>query len=78
LQLKLLQLLFMEENLGYRPAIILDDIFSELDKEHIDLVLENTLLRQGFGGQRQTIITTTHKEFVDKTLLKSANVIELV
>ncbi len=70
LQLKLLQLLFMEENLGFRPAIILDDIFSELDKEHIDLVLE--LL-----GKQQTIITTTHKEFVDKTLLRSANVIEL-
>lgn len=70
LQLKLLQLLFMEENLGYRPAIILDDIFSELDKEHINLVLE--LL-----DKQQTIITTTHKEFVDKALLKSANVIEL-
>ncbi|MDO8621080.1 MAG: DNA replication and repair protein RecF [Candidatus Levybacteria bacterium] len=70
LQLKLLQLLFMEEKLGYRPAIILDDIFSELDKEHIDLVLE--LL-----GKQQTIITTTHQEFIDKTLLKSANVIEL-
>lgn len=71
LQLKLLQLLFMEEKLGFRPAIILDDIFSELDKEHINLVLE--LL-----GKQQTIITTTHKEFVDKALLKSANVIELV
>ncbi len=70
LQLKLLQLLFMEEKSGFRPAIILDDIFSELDKEHINLVLE--LL-----GKQQTIITTTHKEFVDKTLLNKANVIEL-
>lgn len=70
LQLKLLQLLFMEEKLGFRPAIILDDIFSELDKEHIDLVLE--LL-----GKQQTIITTTHKEFVDKKILDKAVIIDL-
>lgn len=70
LQLKLLQLLFMEEKLGFRPAIILDDIFSELDKEHIDLVLE--LL-----GKQQTIITTTHEEFIPKKILDKAVIIDL-
>lgn len=70
LQLKVIQLNFIEKKLLERPILLLDDIFSELDKEHIDIVLE--LL-----GKQQTIITTTHKEFVDKTLLRKASVIEL-
>lgn len=70
LQLKLLQLLFMEKNFGFRPPLLLDDIFSELDKEHIDLVLE--LL-----GKQQTIITTTHKEFIPKKILDKVVVINL-
>ncbi|MBI3092865.1 MAG: DNA replication and repair protein RecF [Candidatus Levybacteria bacterium] len=70
LQLKLLQLAFIEKNLGERPILLLDDIFSELDEEHIKLVLE-------FMQGQQTIITTTHKEFVPKKLLDKADMIEL-
>lgn len=77
LQLKLLQLLYMEKTLGFRPLLLLDDIFSELDEGHINLVLESTLLRQGYGGQGQTIMTTTHKEFIPKRLSEGLNVIEL-
>lgn len=75
LQLKLLELNYIEQKIGERPVLLLDDIFSELDEEHINLVLDMTLLRQGYGGQ--AIVTTTHSEFVPKKLLKEVNAIEL-
>jgi DNA replication and repair protein RecF len=68
LQLKMLQLLFIEKILGERPLLLLDDIFSELDKGHIRLILEEI-------GKQQTIITTTHEEFIPKKLLKSMKII---
>lgn len=71
LQLKLLELLFIEKQLGERPILLLDDIFSELDSDHIDLVLDML-------GKQQTIITTTHKEFITKKILEEIQVIELV
>lgn len=70
LQLKLLELDFVEEKTRERPILLLDDIFSELDSEHINHVLE-------LVNQQQTIITTTHKEFIPKPLLKNVSVIEL-
>jgi DNA replication and repair protein RecF len=69
LQLKLLQITFMEERLGSRPLLLLDDIFSELDNSHISHVL-------GLIGQQQTILTTTHEEFLDATK-KNTEVITL-
>ena len=81
LQLKLLELIFIEQETGERPVLLLDDIFSELDEDHINLVLNMTRLPSpGTGGQvgkQQTIITTTHKEFVGNKLLKGMSVIEL-
>ena len=68
LQLKMLQLLFIEKALGERPLLLLDDIFSELDEGHIQLILKEI-------GKQQTIITTTHEEFVSKKLLKSMKII---
>lgn len=70
LQLKFLELSFIEQKTGERPVLLLDDIFSELDEEHIHLVLEMI-------PSRQTIITTTHKEFIENKLLKGMDVIEL-
>lgn len=70
LQLKLLQLSFIEKAISERPVLLLDDIFSELDEGHIELVLEMV-------GKQQTIATTTHKEFFKKTFLQAVNVIEL-
>ncbi|HUD09228.1 MAG TPA: DNA replication and repair protein RecF [Patescibacteria group bacterium] len=70
LQLKMLQLLFIEQSLGERPLLLLDDIFSELDEGHIQLILQEI-------GKQQTIITTTHEEFIPKKLLKSMKVINL-
>lgn len=70
LQLKLIQLLFIKQITGEQPILLLDDIFSELDQGHINLVLE--MIKSG-----QTIITTTHKEFIPKAILKRSAVIEL-
>ena len=71
LQLKALELLFIEKTLGKRPILILDDIFSELDKEHIDLIFDQI-------GKQQTILSTTHKEFIPKKMLKSMKIISFI
>ncbi len=68
LQLKILELLFIEKRLGQRPILLLDDIFSELDEGHIKLILE-------MMGLQQTIITTTHKEFIPSKVLNKMQVI---
>lgn len=70
LQLKVFQLSFLEKTLEKRPLLLLDDIFSELDSGHIELV-------SGLIGKQQTIMTTTHEEFVDKKVLKEAHMIKL-
>lgn len=70
LQLKMLQLTYMENALGFRPLLLLDDIFSELDAGHIELVMSMI-------GKQQTIVTTTHGEFIGKTDSKDALVIKL-
>ncbi|HYK07981.1 MAG TPA: DNA replication and repair protein RecF, partial [Candidatus Eisenbacteria bacterium] len=71
LQLKLLQIEYIKEHLQQSPLLILDDIFSELDSGHIQLVLEKV---QG----SQIVLTTTHREFIPATFLKSASLIELI
>lgn len=70
LWLKMGELEFLAQEAHDRPLLLLDDIFSELDEEHIGLVSKT------IDGQ-QTILTTSHQELVPKTLLKHTNVIEL-
>ena len=70
LQLKLLELLYLEKSLERKPMLILDDVFSELDSDHINLIL-------GIKNFDQAIITTTHEEFVGKKFLKDMEVIKL-
>ncbi len=70
LQLKLLQLLYIEEKKNVSPLLLLDDIFSELDEKHIIHVL--TML-----GERESVITTTHMEFVPTEFRKGIKVIQL-
>lgn len=53
--LKLAELTFIERETGERPLLILDDIFSELDKEHRILIF-NLL------GKQQTIVTSAEEE----------------
>jgi DNA replication and repair protein RecF len=70
LQLKLLQLTYMEKVLGERPLLLLDDIFSELDQGHIEDVLEVIKLQQ-------TVLSTTHEEFLKVGLPDQTKIIEL-
>lgn len=70
LQLKLLQIEYMKKSLLVSPLLVLDDIFSELDNGHIQLVLEN------IAGS-QVILTTTHKEFIHKSSFGDFAMIEL-
>lgn len=69
LQLKLLQLLYIEKTLNVRPVLLLDDIFSELDNEHIQLITE-------IIDRQQTIITTTHREFIPRKI-KQIKIIDI-
>lgn len=70
LQLKILESIFIEQATQHKPTLLLDDIFSELDEEHINLILDML-------SAQQTIVTTTHKEFIPKNILKNMRLIEL-
>ncbi len=66
LWLKLSELNFIEEVVGERPTLLLDDIFSELDHAHRDVVMN-------VAEKQQTIITTADEHFVtglEETLIK--------
>ena len=54
---KIAEVNYIERITGQKPTLLLDDIFSELDHEHRDLVLE---VAEG----TQTIITTADPHFV--------------
>src|SRR5258708_37543493 len=57
LEFKNTQISYLREQLQMQPLLVLDDIFSELDSEHINHVMN-------LVNDFQTIITTTHKEFI--------------
>jgi DNA replication and repair protein RecF len=57
LWLKMSELNFIEVKTEVRPTLLLDDIFSELDHEHRDIVIE-------LAKKQQTIITTADKHFL--------------
>lgn len=67
LQLKTLEISYLLEQTGFTPVLLLDDIFSELDDSNIHKIFD--LL-----PNQQTIITTTHHEFVPKKILKHEDV----
>jgi DNA replication and repair protein RecF len=68
LWLKMAELAFIEEKSGEKPTLLLDDIFSELDSEHREVVMNLT-------KNQQTIITTADPHFVG--MLKKVEKIEL-
>jgi DNA replication and repair protein RecF len=70
LQLKLLELTYIKEKLGLEPLLLLDDVFSELDEGHINLILE-------IRDNQQTIITTTHEEFIPAKIKGKMEIVEL-
>lgn len=57
LWLKLAELEFVENKSGERPTLLLDDILSELDHEHRDIVMK-------VANNQQTILTTADPHFV--------------
>lgn len=59
LWLKMAELNFIEEKTSERPTLLLDDIFSELDHEHRDVVMK-------LASKQQTIITTADEHFVKR------------
>lgn len=71
-QLKVLEIEFLRTKTGKNPVLLLDDIFSELDDANIHKVFD--LL-----PDQQTILTTTHREFVPKKILnrKEVSIIDL-
>lgn len=70
LELKIIELIFVELKNGQTPVLLLDDIFSELDKTNIELIAD-------LVGRGQTILSATHRELVKSEFYKNASVIEL-
>ena len=71
-QLKVLEVNYLLRATGHIPVLLLDDIFSELDDTNIHKVFD--LL-----PDQQTILTTTHREFIPKKILnrEEVSIIEL-
>lgn len=68
LWLKLAELAYVEEKVGEKPILLLDDIFSELDHEHRKIVM-------GVVNEQQTVITTADPHFIEQ--LKVDSLIDL-
>lgn len=58
LWLKSAELTFIEESSGQKPTLLLDDIFSELDRGHREIVI-------GVVKNSQSIITTASHHFIE-------------
>ena len=65
---KLAQILIMKELKGEYPILILDDLFSELDKEKINNIIKM------LNKEVQTFITSTSIDNIDKDLLDNSHI----
>ncbi|MBI2611461.1 DNA replication and repair protein RecF [Candidatus Gottesmanbacteria bacterium] len=70
LWLKLAELSYIEQITGEKPTLLLDDIFSELDHEHREIVMKAC-------HSQQTIMTTTDKHFIENFPKGSMKVVQL-
>lgn len=70
LWLKLGELAFFEDQCQDKPTLLLDDIFSELDRDHRQIIFNMI-------GDRQTIITTSDLQLIDAKIIKDIEPIEL-
>ncbi|MFH2108922.1 MAG: AAA family ATPase [Patescibacteria group bacterium] len=68
--LKLCELAFLESKVGERVTLLLDDIFSELDKFYREKVLDTI-------EDRQSFITTAEEDLIPKKLLDRAKLFKL-
>jgi len=69
---KLSEIKYIEEHLHKKPILILDDLFSELDCEKINNILDL------IDSDMQTFITTTEIDKVDKKLLQNAKIFKVI
>lgn len=69
---KLAEIKYIEEKLKKEPILILDDLFSEIDVEKINHILE--LINKDI----QTFITTTEIDKVNVELIKSAKIFKCI
>ena len=76
LWLKLAELSYIESETDEKPILLLDDIFSELDHEHRDIVMDMVRGRMTSRGnfEGQVIITTADPHFVGKLEGKVINI----
>ena len=65
LALKLAQFDFMQE-IGYKPMLLLDDIFDKLDDNRVEHLMK--LVDQHHFGQ--IFVTDTHLKFLNKSLIR--------
>ena len=70
LWLKLAELAFIESKTSEEPVLLLDDIFSELDHEHREIIF-------GMIGNQQSIVTVTDRHLIPERYYKESKVIEL-
>ncbi len=70
LWMKLAELSFIQGRIGERPILLLDDIFSELDEDHKQLVMD-------IVGKQQTIITSAEADILDLFPKQAISVIHL-
>lgn len=70
LLIKLAELEFVSLKTRQRPLLLLDDIFSELDKEHRSQILK-------IIPKQQTVFTTTDADLVDKELRAKIEIIKI-
>jgi len=70
LAIKLCEVEYLAKVKGERPVLFLDDIFSELDREHRKLVMEKVF-------DQQTVVTATEIDDLPKELLEKLEVIKL-
>ncbi|MDP2670927.1 MAG: DNA replication/repair protein RecF [bacterium] len=70
LSLKLAEIELIEMIKGKRPTLLLDDVLSEFDKKHREMI-------QGLLYRQQSFITTTATDLLDKKLLSKAKLFQL-
>lgn len=70
LWMKLAELSYIQEKTGERPMLLLDDIFSELDEAHRNLVLD-------IIGKQQTIVTSAEEDILKALTRTDMTIIQL-
>lgn len=70
LWMKLSELSYIQEKTGVRPILLLDDIFSELDEEHKELVIDVI-------GKQQTIMTSAEEDILEIFQKDAISVLQL-